>query len=362
MMKKILGLALSLVLNQAFALPHLELVSHYDFDFVNWSLVTQLMPLQDGGYIVQKYGQIISQFDAQGTLVRELEIGLVYPLYQKGTQLKDGRIVFINTNATVTFFDPQLNKLADYKLPVTYSFAPCLLDNGKLVFGTYNENKIVMMDTTGSFSTANVLGKDLRETQCLSDNRVAVMSDGGLLNVFDLSSREVKNLFQKQYQFVQNSLKIINGTAKFLTTEGLTILNLNNWQETSWPNPNLKEFAGVDYFHDGRYVVVNSVPGKAYDTEVTLFSKTGEKLGNVIEKKTGASIDSPVKIINDQQIVTNHCANHIVLYDDQLNELNRYPTEEWLCNDPIVLASGHEFIMAGYRDGFHRVYQMKITE
>lgn len=361
-MKKIIYLCFGLFLNQLSAAPHLELVNHYSFDFINWSLSTQLMSLQDGGYIVQKYGTIISRFDAKGTLIKELEIGLIHPIYQTGTQLKDGRIVFINDLSVGTFFDSELNKLADFDIPAVYPFAPCILDNGKLIFGTYNDEAIHIMDKNGKFTKVTGLGKNLRETHCLKDNRAMVMSAGGLFNVFDFNGAEARNLFQKNYSYIEDSLEIVGDEAYFLSGASLTTVNLNNFKEENFPNPNIKEFSGVDYFSDGRYAVISSVQDKAYLSELTLYTKQGEKVATVIEKKTGGTVSSPVEIINDQFIITNHCANSIVLYDSQLDELNRFPSEEWLCHDPVVLSSGNEFIMTGFRDDFHGVFQMRVTQ
>lgn len=365
-MKKILYVFLGLYLNQALSAPHLNVVSHYTFPFEEMTLVTQVVPLINGGYIVQKYGRIISLFNAQGALIKENEIGLVFPLYQTGTQLSDGRILFINTNSIATVFDENLNQIGEYEIPAQYPWAPCMTDNGKLVFATYRENAIVVMNKNGKFSRVDDVGIRLKKTYCLENNKVMTMSGEGLLSLIDLNDENSEIIFQKEYSFVENTLKVLEGKAHFLTDSALTILDMRSLEEQNWPNPQIEKFVGIDYFKDGRYALISSgrdIETGSYNSRLVVYSNGGEKLSSTMELETGASMNPQVKIINDRFIVTNHCSYNIVLYDfnETLIEVDRLPVAEWLCDTAVTLASG-DLVFHGFSGQSRSVYQVKLGE
>lgn len=355
---KILSITLLLTTLSTFA-AHLEPVNIHYFDFINWSLVTQVFPLNNGGYVVQKYGRFITLFDSKGKLVKEVEAGVMSPLYQKGTQLKDGRLIFINDQSLASLYDEQLNLLEEFTLPASYVWAPCETENGKMIFPTFRDGKVLIKNSS-SFSSVTGVGSRMRSVSCLTNNRFILNSLEGLMSVVDVSSDEPKILFQKNFNAFENSFKVVNGNAHFMSSEGLVILNLQDFSTEVYPTPELEEFSGIDYFSNGNYVTIEAIrnsEGKYY-SQINLYEKSGKKLSSDIQKNTGASAEMPITVVKDQFIITDHCSSDVVLYDQNLVELDRQKTNVWLCSQAIQLTNGFAFY--GF-DESHYVYHFNLV-
>ena len=275
-MKKLLCLCLGLYLNHAAAAPHLELVKKHISDFINMALITQLFPLNDGGYIVQRYGHLVARYDSNSELIKEIDLGTDNYIYQKGMQLKDGRIVFIDDSSMISFYDMDLNKISQVYVPREYLWAPCEINNGKLVFGTYNEELMVVMNNEGKLTEIGNLGNHLRKTFCV-DNQAMVMSENGTLSIVDLEQDEPKLIYQKDFNYINKSISLKNQKLNFLTYEGLNIVDPKTFIEGFWPNDQIRQYDGVEYFSDGRYVLINTVRNDQgnYDSKLQVYSKEG---------------------------------------------------------------------------------------
>lgn len=338
---------------------HLELVSVHEFDFINWALATQVVPLKDGGHVVQKYGRLLTLIDEKGNVVKEIEAGALRPLYQKGTQLRDGRLIFINDASDATIYDKNLNVVEEFKLPAEYVWAPCEAENGKMIFPTFRDDVVLIRDGKKITELAGV-GERIRKASCLKDNRFMMINDSGLMTIADVSADEPKVLFQKAIGATEATMKVKGDKAYFLTGQGLVVFDLKTFSSEMFPNPELEEFSGVDYFTNGNYVTIEAFRNEAgyYDSKIILYSKLGKKLATDLMKRTGASIEMPVRIVDDKYIVTDFCSDLVVLYDQSLKELNRYEVKKWLCSD--VLPTKNGFVFYGF-DDFHYVYQFNFV-
>jgi hypothetical protein len=364
MMKKTLILFLALQLNIALAGPVIKVLNTYTFDFINMTLATQIVPLNNGGYIVQKYGHVIAIFDQNGKFEREIEIAPMTPIYQKGVQLKDGRILFIDSESYMTIYDEKLNKLSEHQIPAEYPWGPCMTENGKLVFGTYRDDQIVIMDKLGNFSSIDEAGIKLKTPVCLANNMATIMSGSGTLSIIDLNKDDAQVVYQDNFKYIDDSFKVINNKINFLTGDAKYIIDPKTLKSEKFYHANLGEFIGVDYFNDGRYVVIASVQDentRKYYSQIKVYSPHGEKIGSMTEMNTGGTATPEVKIIDDKYILTNHCASSLFLYEftDQLYERDRIKTPVWLCDSFTDLADG-SIATDGYRNGDNTVFQIKI--
>ena len=340
---KYLSLLIFLVLNlKTLSAARLEIISEHNLEFINMALVNQTIALNDGRYIVQKYGKTLSLFNEHGKIIREIEFPRKQKIYHKGLQLNDGSLLFITDKSEIFIFSQDLEITANYYLPLRHPYSPCQLDNGLLAYRAWGDKNIFVYNGNELAYTIKTAAFAEDKAYCFQ-NKFVNFAKSDILEVFELThqgshkvaSMELKGVLTNSIVFNDKYLRFLRANTKYeLNIEAIQL-------KKDMGTYNQNEANATQYFKDGSYITSRYIKYEdKYISILELHDKTGKLIREIEYKNSGAQAKMPFTILKDKYVLSPHCYGRVSLYDRNLNLLDELPSAYMSCTAFIELDNG----------------------